>query len=39
MNPQSASTIAANKALALKALTGIFNDRDFSLLDQIFAPD
>lgn len=39
MNPQSASTVAANKALVLKALIGIFNDRDFSLLDQIFAPD
>ena len=39
MNPQSTSTLTANKALALKALIGIFNDRDFSLLDQIFAPD
>jgi predicted SnoaL-like aldol condensation-catalyzing enzyme len=35
----SDSTLAANKALALKALTGLFNDRDFSLLDTIFAPD
>ena len=39
MDPQNPSTIAANKALALKALTGVFNDRDFSLFDQIFAPD
>ncbi len=39
MDPQNASTLAANKALALKALTGIFNDRDFSLFDKIFAPD
>jgi predicted SnoaL-like aldol condensation-catalyzing enzyme len=39
MDPQNASTLAANKALALKALTGVFNDRDFSLFDQIFAPD
>jgi predicted SnoaL-like aldol condensation-catalyzing enzyme len=38
MNPQSASTLAANKALALKALTGLFNDRDFTLLETIFAP-
>jgi predicted SnoaL-like aldol condensation-catalyzing enzyme len=39
MDLQNASTIAANKALVLKALTGVFNDRDFSLFDQIFAPD
>jgi predicted SnoaL-like aldol condensation-catalyzing enzyme len=28
---------AANKALALKALTGLFNDRDITLLDTLFA--
>ena len=39
MTTQSASTLAANKALVHKALIGIFNDRDFSLLDKIFAPD
>ena len=39
MDPQSTSTLADNKALALKALTGVFNNRDFSLLDKIFAPD
>jgi hypothetical protein len=39
MNLQNTSTLAADKAIALKALTGIFNDRDFSLFDQIFAPD
>jgi predicted SnoaL-like aldol condensation-catalyzing enzyme len=39
MDPQNASTLAANKALALKALTGVFNDRDFSLFDKIFATD
>jgi predicted SnoaL-like aldol condensation-catalyzing enzyme len=31
--------LAANKALALKALTGIFNDRDAALLDTLFASD
>jgi len=35
----SDSTLSANKALAIKALTGFFNDRDLSLLDTIFAPD
>jgi predicted SnoaL-like aldol condensation-catalyzing enzyme len=39
MDPQKASTLAANKALALKALIGVFNDRDFSLFDKIFAAD
>lgn len=39
MNLQNASTLATNKAIALKALTGVFNDRDFTLFDQIFAPD
>ena len=32
----SDSPLSANKALALKALTGLFNHRDFSLLDSIF---
>jgi predicted SnoaL-like aldol condensation-catalyzing enzyme len=32
------SNPAANKALALKALTGLFNDRNFTLLDTLFAP-
>ena len=35
----SDSTLSANKALVLKALTGLFNDRDLSLLDTIFAAD
>jgi predicted SnoaL-like aldol condensation-catalyzing enzyme len=35
----SDSSLSANKALVLKALTGLFNDRDLSLLDTIFAPD
>jgi predicted SnoaL-like aldol condensation-catalyzing enzyme len=35
----SDSTLSANKALVLKALIGLFNDRDLSLLDTIFAAD
>jgi predicted SnoaL-like aldol condensation-catalyzing enzyme len=32
-------TVAANKALVLKAITGVFVDRNPAVLDELFSPD
>jgi len=35
----TSDTVAANKALVLKAITGVFVDRNPAVLDELFSPD
>lgn len=35
----TAGAVAANKALVLKAITGVFVDRNPAVLDELFSPD
>ena len=35
----TSDTAAANKALVLKAITGVFVDRNPAILDELFSPD
>ena len=35
----TSDTVAANKALVLRAITGVFVDRNPAVLDELFSPD